>query len=378
MRIAYTTTFDAKDIHHWSGTPYHMSRAFMLENIEVDYIGDLKRQLPPFFKVKQIWQKYIAQTRESPRFNIIAAQNYSKQVAEQLKNKSVDAIVSPLINPIAYLDYPKPIFLWTDSVYAALLGFYPAFNFHSARSIIQANIITMECLKRCKLAIFSSDWAARSALELYGISREKIKVVPFGANLESYPSLEQIRYLIKKRATDTIKLLFLAKSWERKGGDIALAIAKALHEAGISVELTILGYTPSEKLPHYIKCLGFISKQPPEGKSIITQLLSQTHFLLLPSRAEAYGVVFCEANAFGLPCLTSYIGGIGTIVKDHINGMTFALDAPISNYCNYIVNLMHNRNQYEELALSSYQEFVSRLNWKASVQQVKELMSESI
>ncbi|RDI48115.1 glycosyltransferase family 4 protein [Aquicella lusitana] len=380
MRIAYATTFDARDVHNWSGTPSFMSKALSNADIEVDFIGSLSRKLPPLFKLKQAWNKFVCDQRESPRFNTVAAKHYSEQVARQLEKLSVDAVVSPLINPIAYLDCKQPIILWTDAVYAALLGFYPPFSYHSANTIMQGNAITQACLSRARLALFSSDWAARSAVELYGISREKVKVVPFGANIDTCPDLDEIRESIKKRAADKIKLLFLAKSWERKGGDVVLAVAKALHEAGHAVELTIVGYQPPNlnPVPSYVKCLGFISKHTPEGKQKIQTLLSETHFLFVPSRAEAYGIVFCEANAFGVPCLTTYVGGIGTIVKDNINGMTFGLDAPVSTYCDYIVDLMRDRMRYEALSLSAYNEYVTRLNWKTAANEVKKLIQEAM
>ncbi|MFZ2316161.1 MAG: glycosyltransferase family 4 protein [Gammaproteobacteria bacterium] len=379
MRIAYASTFDAKDVHNWSGTPYHMSQALCHTGMEINYIGSLKRKLPHGFKAKQIFKKYVCDQRESPRFNITAAQHYSQQVARQLETLSVDAIVSPLINPIAYLDSDKPIVLWTDAVYASLLGFYPPFAYHSANTISQGNQITASCLDRCKLAIFSSDWAANNAIELYGANRDKVKVVPFGANIDQHPSLSEIRDIIKQRAQDKIKLLFLAKSWERKGGDIVLAVAKALHEAGCAVELTVVGYAPPNlcSIPSYVTCLGFVSKHNAEGKQRIRQLLADTHFLFVPSRAEAYGIVFCEANAFGVPCLTTYIGGIGTIVKNHVNGMTFGLNASVSEYCNYIVDLMSDRSRYEEMAFAAYHEYESRLNWKVAASQVKQLILES-
>ncbi len=108
----------------------------------------------------------------------------------------------------------------------------------------------------------------------------------------------------------------------------------------------------------------------------ITRLLQESHFMFLPSRAEACAVVFSEGNAFGLPCLSSYVGGISTVVKDHINGMTFALDAPVSRYCDYIMGLMQNYSRYEELALSSFNEFKTRLNWAAATKTVKGLIQE--
>ncbi len=378
MRIAYTTTFDARDVHNWSGTPFYMSKAFQENGIDVEYIDSLKRNLPRFFKLKQFWKKHICDQRESPRFNIHAAKSYSAQVAKQLENKSIDAIVSPLVNPVAYLETKKPIVLWTDALYAALIGFYSPFSKHSANSLGEGNIVTAECLSRTSLAIFCSEWAAKSAIEIYGVQKEKVKIVPFGANIDTFPDLAAIREIVKKRAHDKIKLLFLAKSWERKGGDVVLAVTRALHAAGHRVELTIVGYTPPahENIPDYVKCLGFVSKHTPQGKETIRQLLTDTHFLFVPSRAEAYGIVFCEANAFGVPCLTTYVGGISSVVKDNINGMTFSLYASVTDYCNYIVNLMHERARYEALALSSYNEFITRLNWKSAIQEVRRLIQE--
>ena len=108
----------------------------------------------------------------------------------------------------------------------------------------------------------------------------------------------------------------------------------------------------------------------------MTQLFQESHFLFLPSRAEAYGIAFCEASAFGLPSLTSYVGGIPSAVRDNVNGMTFALDAPAETYCNYIMDLMRNYSRYEELALSAFNEYQTRLNWRVATQHVKQLIQE--
>ncbi len=377
MQIAYATTFDANDVHNWSGTPFHMAKAFAANGVDVDFIGNLSRKLPPFFKAKQIWNKYIAGTRESPRFNITAAKHYSEQVAKRLANSSADAVISPLTNPIAYLECKQPIVLWTDAVYAALLGFYPPFAYHSANSVKEGNEITAACLARCQLAIFSSEWAANSAIELYGASRDKVKVVNYGANIQTAPTREAVMANVKKRTSDKIKLLFLAKSWERKGGDIVVNVTKALHAAGHPVELSIVGYNPPlENVPDYIKCLGFISKQTTAGKEKLASLLNDSHFLFLPSRADACPMVFAEANAHGLPALTSYVGGIGSAVRDNVNGMTFALDAPLSLYCDYIVNTVHDRDRYEALAMSAQNEYASRLNWETATSEVKRLITQ--
>lgn len=375
MKIAFATTFDAQNVKKWSGTPYFMSRALNAHGHDIQYAGSLKRNLAPFFTFKKVVNGFLNQ-RESPRFNIHAATHYSQQLAAKLSQLPHDIIVSPLINPIAYLQSKKPIVLWTDAVYASLLGFYPPFAFHSANTIREGNAMTFSCLSRASLVLFSSDWAARAAIEFYGISEDKVKVVPFGANIDTPPDFTEIKNAIAKRPADKIKLLFLAKSWERKGGDIVLAVTHALHQAGYPVELSIVGIEPPglSNPPPYIRCLGYISKQSNEGKAKLATLLAKSHFLFVPSRGEAYGIVFCEANAYGVPCLTTHVGGIGTVVKPNINGMTFGLDAPLERYCNYITSLHEDKTRYQELALSSYNEFTTRLNWTASVNTATRLM----
>jgi glycosyltransferase involved in cell wall biosynthesis len=378
IKLAFATTFDAHNISKWSGTPFHMANAFEEEGIPIEYIGQLKRRLPAFFKIKQLWKQLASGERDSPRFNIVTARYYSEQVSKQLQSLTVDAIIAPQINPVAYLESKKPLILWTDGLYSSLVGFYPGFSSHSTDTIRQGNIITRECLSRCRLALFSSDWAARTSIEIYGTDKDKVKVVPFGANLKTHNTLTDIRTMLANRSRTVVKLLFLGKHWDRKGGDIVFRVVKALHAAGQPVELHFVGCMPpaGTDIPAFIHCHGFISKRTPEGVAQMTKLLRESHFLFVPSRAEAYGIVFCEANAYGLPCLTSFVGGISTIVKDNINGMTFALDADPQIYCRYIISLMQNYAQYEELALSSFHEFDTRLNWKIAVKTVTKLIRE--
>lgn len=380
MKYAYATTFNAEDVSNWSGTPFYMSKAFAHQGIDIEYVGNLKKNTSSLFKLKQFWKSVAAGQRESPRFNIATAKYYSMQADHILKNKNVDAIIAPQIHPLCYLETKKPIVLWTDGLYASLIGFYPGFSSHSASSIKQGNIITRECLNRCSLAIFSSEWAARTAIEIYGIQKNKIKVVPFGANLENPPTLNEVKEMIQARSKKTIKFLFLGKHWDRKGGEIVFNTVNHLHKMGRSVELHFVGCYPPKgtPIPNYIHCHGFISKRMPEGIQKIKQLLRESHFLFVPSRAEAFGIVFCEANAFGLPCLTSSVGGISTIVKDNLNGITFGLDQSPEAYSDTILSIMEKPGRYEEMALTSFYEFESRLNWTVAAQTVNTLIESVI
>jgi hypothetical protein len=43
-------------------------------------------------------------------------------------------------------------------------------------------------------------------------------------------------------------------------------------------------------------------------------------------------------------------------------------------YCEYIYNIFTNYNQYKQLALSAFNEYESRLNWRVAGQEVRDLL----
>jgi glycosyltransferase involved in cell wall biosynthesis len=235
-------------------------------------------------------------------------------------------------------------------------------------------------LQKCKLAIYASEWAAQTAIDYYNADPNKVKVVPFGANIDSSRNFSEIKDLIESRPSNKCKLLFLGVDWFRKGGDVALKVAEELNKLGLNTELTVVGCQPivEGSLPSFVKPLGFISKSTNEGKERINQLLAESHFLILPSRAECYGVVFCEANSLGVPCISRKVGGIPTIIKPNVNGNLFDLNTEITEYCEYISRLFSNYSDYKNLALSSFNEYQSRLNWSVAGKTVQELLTTII
>lgn len=385
MDLTYLTHFNANDPDELSGTPYWILKSLMNENIQLRYfpVSYNQQLLPPieefFFRCKQRWRRFLKTGYFHTYWNVRRCQHVAKVVNTALNNKKMDAILTsntPLSG--AFLEVNKPIIYWTDYVFASLANFYPINRNLHPDSNWEAHFITEACLHNAALLIFSSDWAARHAIEFYGITKEKIRVVPFGANLEISHNLFDIKELIQRRSQKCIKLLFVGKSWYRKGGDIVLKITEELHKTGHLVQLTIVGCKPDEILPAYISCEENIPKSTSEGIAKLKKLYEEAHFLFVPSRADCCPIVLAEANAFAVPCITTYVGGIPTAIKDNINGMTFSLEATVKQYCDYIINLMDNRSSYNELALSSFNEYEARLNWKNSAIQVKRYIQEII
>jgi hypothetical protein len=56
-------------------------------------------------------------------------------------------------------------------------------------------------------------------------------------------------------------------------------------------------------VPEFVNVIGFIDKQTTDGERALTKLLLRSHFHVLFPSAEAFGVVFAEANAHAVPNL---------------------------------------------------------------------------
>lgn len=380
MKIAYVTTYDASDMHAWSGSGYHILRALQSSGIETESIGNLKEgnfYLSKYLsKVKRIIRsKLIKKTCLRDREPTLL-KSYASQVKREINMIKPDVIFSPGTIPIAYLETEKPVVFWTDATFAGMVDFYPEFTNLCSESIRNGNEMEQQALSKCRLAIYSSEWAAQSAIQNYDIDPEKVKVVPFGANINCDRGINDIEVIIDKKEVDICKLLFVGVDWQRKGGDKALAVAELLNKQGLRTELHVVGCTPPFTPPSFVKTHGFISKKNEDGQKKIDQLFSESHFLIVPSRAECFGVVFAEASSFGLPSLATKVGGIPTVIRDGKNGWTFKLDAVPEEYCKYIKALMTSNDDYRKLSLSCYQEYAMSLNWNSAGIKVVELMKE--
>ena len=97
----------------------------------------------------------------------------------------------------------------------------------------------------------------------------------------------------------------------------------------------------------------------------------ESHFMLVPSLAECYGLVFAEASSFGLPSLATRVGGIPTVVVDGVNGYTLDLTAPASAYCDLIETLFRNKDAYNRMALACFREYSERINWDVAGERIR-------
>jgi glycosyltransferase involved in cell wall biosynthesis len=344
---------------------------------QVIQIGNLRESYNLVKRAKQILYKKLSSKTYQKVRDPFFLKFYANQVEKRLASINCDVVFSPGTIPIAYLRTEKPIVFWTDATFAGTLDFYPSLFELCSETIRDGNRMEQLALSKCRLAIYASEWAANTAIRNYDVDPAKIKIVPFGANIDCNRDIGQIQRIIFGKTFEICKLLFIGVDWFRKGGDISIKVAELLNKRGIETELHIVGCTPPRDVPSFVKLYGFISKRTEEGQDLLDKLFKESHFLILPSRAECYGLVFAEASSFGLPSLATDVGGIPTAIQNGKNGQLFSLDDGPDKYCEYIYNSISSREEYEQLALSSFEEYTQRLNWTSAGKKVNDLIQDS-
>ena len=140
-----------------------------------------------------------------------------------------------------------------------------------------------------------------------------------------------------------------------------------------------MGSAPETKeLPSYVVDHGFISKGTPEGKAAFNALFRKAHFLVLPTMAECYGLVLCEASAHGVPALVNDVGGTSEVVHQGLNGELFPVEAPASVWAERIAALFTDRAGYQQLARTSRRAYDERLNWRVAGSALRGLLEELV
>jgi len=303
------------------------------------------------------------------RFNLAHngayARHAAREIEQQLKVTPIDFIIAPAASvAISRLNTNIPIVYITDTTFKLLNNYYEWFSNFWPMSVSVGNRIEKRALDRAAFIILSSEWVKKSVVNDYSINKDRIAVIPFGANIDWVPA-EDIPGTRDKG--ETCNLLFIGREWSRKGGEVVLETCRQLNAMGIKPRLTLVGSNISLLPDDFeIEVYPHLNKKDPRDKQLFYSLFRQNHFLILPTSAECFGIVFCEASAFGLPSITYDTGGIPSAVINGRNGFRLPIASGSKEFAVTIRDIYQDFNErYRTLSFSSRGFYESTLNWDA-------------
>ena len=362
VKVGFLSSHNYLDRNAWSGTLYQMYQALKMHNLKLVNLGIPSK--PNYLKklIRRTWTTHSQLPIGSPEY-IKKNQKFAVFVEKQLKKTPCDVIFAPVgSKEITFLNTSIPIIYLSDITFKLYDGYYQS-NFTPEEFGWRNKQETVAISKACKL-VYPSEWAASSAIKDYKAQPEKIEIIPFGANIDNLPSFEEIN--LKSKTHSVCRLLFIGKDWQRKGGDIAFQTLVCLRERGIDAELTVIGSLPSSEIKHdKLTVIPFLDKNDPVQRQRFRELLLNSNYFIFPTRADCSPIVTCEANAFGLPVITTEVGGIPTIIRNGKNGYMLPLSASGEDFASLIEKIFIDQINYQNLVSSSRIEYEQRLNWQS-------------
>lgn len=377
LRIGYLTTYDPRDRRSWSGTYFSMARTLEKHCGEVIALGPLRPAEAIAGKVIKRAFRAVGGPTFLDTHSMFLSRKLGRMARARLREHPCDVIFAPACSSaLAHLDTTIPIVYLSDATFRIMVDYYHEFSSLFPPTARSGDEIEQRAIRRAHRLIYPSSWAARSAVNDYGARPGEVHVIPFGANVEAPPE-RALAEAVPNR--DRCRLLFVGGHWERKGGALAYETFLELQRRRFDCTLTIVGCTPPPRVDHRdVTIIPFLNKNIPAQRKRLDALFLESHFFLLPTRAECFSIALCEASAFGVPAISSETGGLPELVRNGVNGFLLPLQARASQYATVIADAFSDHGRYAELRRSSRGEFEARLNWDAWGRAVRGVLEDVV
>jgi len=374
VRIAFIHHRDASNVRSWSGIPFFARRA--LER-QVGSVVDLSPAPPPLepFRLMRGAIRATTGKRWSYEHDPVLARFWGRHFSTKLRRERVDLVFAPAGSAcIAFLKTDRPVVYYSDATWSVIHDYYLAYSNVPARTRRWGERLEQLALDRASLSLFASHWARDSAVRHYGVDADRAHTVYVGANIDEPP-----RQPARTRPEGRLRMLFVGVHWERKGGELARDALIDLLERGYDAQLTVVGCDPPRGGEHpRLRVIPFLNKQVEEDRRRLHSIWREADVFLLPTRAEAAGVVFCEAAAYGVPVVSTRTGGVSSLVLEGETGYLLPPEGGGSDYADVIARLVTDPEAYRRMSRNALREYEQRLSWDAWGRRVGELLPRAL
>lgn len=353
-RVLLVSSGNPRDKRQWSGTEYSIYQQLMkYYNVDVLTVKVKWARL-----LDKLRMRVMTLGRQHTGFGLLDSYISSKRVQRKLNKGMYDAAFVFGCTNTAFLKTSTPVVYFTDATTHVMQGYYWSFRQLLSK---EADFIQGRCLRNNTINLAASSWALEDMVNYFGASRQKCLVCRLGANVEIDNAIPT------SKGKDT-NILFVGAEWKRKGGNIAIDTLRRLKEMDKDrhFKLHMVGKKPEKDISekdviHY----GVLNRNIPEQEALHTKLFKESDIFLLPTKAECAGIVFCEASAYGIPCVTYDTGGIADYVMNGVNGFRLAPGASGKEFAETILNILDTPSLKDKLSEGGKKLYKDSLNWDA-------------
>lgn len=187
--------------------------------------------------------------------------------------------------------------------------------------------------------------------------------------------------IIRTKVHKPFTFLFLSNMIKSKGGLILLESCRILKEQGYTFRCDFVGkwgnitesifteYLHKYQLDNYVFYHG-----AKYGNDKIPFFIN-ADALIFPTYYETFGLVLLEAMEFSLPCISTYEGGIPSIIDDEVNGFLVPTQN-VEELTKAMIRLIENPQKSIQLGKNAREKFTQYYTLKTFEYRIKNILSD--
>lgn len=198
------------------------------------------------------------------------------------------------------------------------------------------------------------NWMADELVRKYNIPKHKVHHVGGGSNIDVSK--------IDGTSKNGKRFLFVGRDFDRKNGPLVVEAFKKIYETDKSYELYIIGPEKINCICEGIRFLGNLSYDE------VAYYFNLCDVFCMPSKFEAYGLVFVEALIYGLPCIGRNAYEMPYFIEDGVTGYLLN-DENAKKLSELMLNLINNKEIINNV-LSKREYYIKEYSWDTVAERI--------
>ena len=248
----------------------------------------------------------------------------------------------------------RPYAIYADNTYSLTRKLFPAWAPLSKTADRDWLELEQKTFREARAVFGKTRWVCKAVAQDYGC--DPATVFPVGGGTSSIVATLEGKSYARRIA------LFVGNKYELKGVPTLLEAWRTVREQLPEALLWIVGVDPPRRvrkdLPS-VQWLGYVT-----DRAELDALYRDASVFVLPTQFEAWGNAVAEAMGFGLPCVTTDVGGLPEVVDDGKTGVLVPPRDPDALAAELIA-LLSDPARAEALGRAGYEKARTQMTWKA-------------